>query len=460
MRFPKRVWVFVIFFLVCSTISAGAGELKDLVKRALKENHTLKGEEWSTVASREEYLASWGLVIPRVWFQEEGFRSDKPPFVWMSKMSRRDVTVDMMNLEGFNRPPTVTDFSSSINVSWPLFHGGELYSTIMMDKAFYRAAQKWLGSNREQVALAVANGYLETAWAESRVKAARKAVESARAHVSTAQARFKRGMALKADVLRARVYLTSMEDRLAKEVTAWEVARRALNMVVGGDPRVPLEIKGDLESLYRSFRDYNPTLDALVSRALERRGDYLAQKARVEASRYGVKRAISDYFPKIDLLTSWEWHGSHYPGETDAANWMVGGVAKINIFDGFSREHRVRKARAILARARERAKEKEQEVVLEVVTWVMKLREARKRVEASRSSVEEAREALRVIERRYAAGLATMVEVNDAQTALVDARSIYLGALHDYMSALYTLQYASGGLLEFVGVEEGEDHGG
>ncbi len=456
-RWGRLCWVVLLLLL---PLSARAGELKGLVERALKENHLLKGARWATMASKEEYLASWGLVIPRVWFQEEGFRSDKPPFVWMTKMSRRDVTVDMMNLKGFNRPPTVTDFSSSINVAWPLFHGGELYSTIMMDKAFYQAAKKWLGSNREQVALAVANRYLEAAWAKSRVEAARKAVKSARAHVLTAQARFKRGMALRADVLRAKVYLASMEDRLAREITAWEVAKRALNMVVGGDPRFPMEIRGDLDSLYRKYQGYQPTLDALVSRALERRGDYLAQKARVEARRYGVKRAISDYFPKIDLLTSWEWHGSHYPGETDAANWMVGGVAKINIFDGFAREHRVRRARAMLAQAQEKAREKEQEVVLEVVSGVLKLREARKRVEASRSSVDEAQEALRVMEKRYAAGLATMVEVNDAQTALVEARSLYLGALHDYLSALYTLQYSSGGLLEFVGIQEGEGHGG
>ncbi len=458
MKGKGRIWGLVLL-LVFLPLSARSGELGDLVGRALRENHVVKGEEWAAVASGEEYKASWGMVIPRVWFQENGFRSDKPPFVWMSKMSRRDVTLGMMNLRGFNHPPTVTDFQSSINVAWPLFHGGEIYSTIMMNKAFYQAARKWLGSSKEQIALAVAERYLEAAWARSRVEAARKAVESARGHVSTARARFRKGMALKADVLRAKVYLASMEDRLAREVTAWEVARRALNMVVGGDPRFPLDIKGNLEGLYREYKDYNPTLDALVTRALERRGDYLAQKARVEAERYGVKRAMSEDFPKIGLMASWEWHGSHYPGETDAANWMVGGVARINIFDGFAREHRLRKARALLARARAQAREKEQEVVLEVVCVVLRLREARKRVEASRSSVEEAREALRVIEKRYAAGLATMVEVNDAQTALVDARSLYLGALHDYLKALYTLQYSSGGLLEFVGVEEGKIHG-
>ena len=460
MRIGRKGRCFLLVFLMLLPLSARAGELKGLVERALKENHTLKGEEWSTVATREGYLASWGLFFPRLWFQEEGVRSDNPPFVWMTKMSRRDVTLGMMNLEGFNRPDTVTDFKSSVNVAWPLFHGGEIYSTVMMNRAFYRAAQKWLGSTREQVALVVVRRYLETAWARSRVEAARSAVESARGHVSTAQARFRRGMALRADVLRAKVYLASMEDRLAREETAWEVSKRALNMVVGGDPRMPAEVKGDLEVLYKRYESYNATLDALVTQALERRGDYLAQKARVEAGRYSVKRARSDYFPKIDLMAGWEWHGSHYPGETEAANWMVGGVAKINIFDGFAREHRLRKAKAMLARARERTKEKEQEVVLDVVSGLLRLREARKRVEASRSSVAEAQEALRVIEKRYASGLATMVEVNDAQSALVEAQSLYLGALHDYLVALYTLQYSAGGLLDFVGVKEGKAHDG
>jgi len=453
MKVDRRIFLTVVcVFVLSAGRMAWGSELGDLIGKALQQNHELNAVRYYTSSLGEEYKASMGRFFPHIWFQEEGFRSNDPPFVWMTKMSRKDVVPEMMNLKGFNDPDAVTHFKSSFKLLLPLFHGGEIYSTVMMNKAFYKSAREWLESSKEEIALAVAQSYLETTWAKSRVEAAHSAVKGAEHHVEQAQDRYRSGMALKADILKAEVYLASMKDHLAKEETALDIVRRRLTLLVGGDPMAPVDVKADLGALYTSYKDFEATLEQLISLALERRRDYIAQKNRIEASRYGVRRALSDYFPKVDISAAWEWHGHNFPGDSDASDWMVGGVAKLNIFDGFTREHKLKKAKALMAREEQKTLLKRKEVMLEVISGLLRVREGKKRVEASSASVDEAIEALRVMEKRYDVGLATMVELTDAQTALVDARSLYIGALHDYLKAIYSLQYATGTLLEFVGV--------
>ncbi len=58
--------------------------------------------------------------------------------------------------------------------------------------------------------------------------------------------------------------------------------------------------------------------------------------------------------------------------------------------------------------------------------------------------VEEAEEALRLARSRYEAGTGTQLDVLGAQTALTEARTTEIQALHDYSVARWKLQRAVG----------------
>ena len=83
-------------------------------------------------------------------------------------------------------------------------------------------------------------------------------------------------------------------------------------------------------------------------------------------------------------------------------------------------------------------------IELEVRTAYSNFIEAREVLESQKKVVEEAEEALRLARAREQAGTGTQLDVLSAQTALTDARSTQIQALHDYDAARARLQRAAG----------------
>ena len=75
---------------------------------------------------------------------------------------------------------------------------------------------------------------------------------------------------------------------------------------------------------------------------------------------------------------------------------------------------------------------------------LLDLRAARERVEATRAAVAQARESLRVEEEKHALGRGAIVDVLDAQSALLEAQTLHYRALADRHVARYRLDLAVG----------------
>jgi outer membrane protein len=83
-------------------------------------------------------------------------------------------------------------------------------------------------------------------------------------------------------------------------------------------------------------------------------------------------------------------------------------------------------------------------VELEVRTAYSNFMEAREVLETEKKVVEQGEEALRLARARNEAGTGTQLDVLSAQTALTDARTTQIQALHDYEAARARLERAIG----------------
>ncbi len=448
------MWCLALF----TTGKAGAITLSQAVNQGLKNNHLLKAATMKTLAQKEDYLAQRGTLFPSLWFYEEASRSNNPPFVWMTKMSRHDVDQSMMNMKGFNEPPETTNYESKFSLTYPLFHGGSLLHATKAKKAMWAARQGELDMRREALAFKVVRAYVGLLLAKAEEDAARRAVETARRHVEQAKNRYRAGTALRSDVLQAKVFLAKMNDRLARAVKNREVAALRLQLEMGCGMRGnPPTASDGLETIYQRWSRVSLNQDELKSSAMSR-GDLKAVQMATLSAIHMEKAARGEYLPSIDLMASAQWNGHTAPFDSDASSWMIGGRLSFNLFDGFQRRHKVAKSRAFRMEYEEKLARKEEEVAFEVRSGLLALKEARQRVSAARESVAQAEEALRVVEKRYDNGLATVVVLNDTQTALEDAKVLKLSAMHDYLVSLAGVLFYSNKLLNFL--NQGENHEG
>jgi outer membrane protein TolC len=187
------------------------------------------------------------------------------------------------------------------------------------------------------------------------------------------------------------------------------------------------------------------TLAALTNAAAAQRSDLKAMDRRVEAASSMVQAARAGFLPEVGVTGQYEMNKETFVGQ-DGSNWSVFVGAKWNAFDGGGA-----RARTLRARAEQRAAAQLNALMhdaagLEVRQAWYALEAAQQRVVIATGAVEEARAALAQVEDRTKEGLATIVELMGAQTALSTARTREVAARRDVLLGRATLDLATGSL--------------
>ncbi len=121
-------------------------------------------------------------------------------------------------------------------------------------------------------------------------------------------------------------------------------------------------------------------------------------------------------------------------------------VLSWNLFDGMVTTANVRQASANAGRMRALEEQMRSAVRLQVKQAYYELQTSRERIAATASSVEEAEEGLRIVQKRYEGGMTPFVDVLGAESALIRARTNALQALYDNNVADAELKLAKGTL--------------
>jgi outer membrane protein TolC len=121
-------------------------------------------------------------------------------------------------------------------------------------------------------------------------------------------------------------------------------------------------------------------------------------------------------------------------------------VLQWNLFDGLVTRSRVKEALATSSRMKSLEEQTRSAIQLQVRQAYYNLTASLDRIAASASSVQEAAEGLRIVQKRYETGMTTFVDVLGAENSLIRARTNALQALYDNNLAQAELKLATGTL--------------
>ena len=129
-----------------------------------------------------------------------------------------------------------------------------------------------------------------------------------------------------------------------------------------------------------------------------------------------------------------------------SGDFAVGARLTFKILD-FARDDKIHQAVAASQGAKAQEELKANQISFEVVEAYQVFRSSEERLRVATASVDQAAEALRIIEDRHSVGLTTITEVLRAQNAVLRARLLRLGAQHDKYVGYARLLLASGSLV-------------
>jgi outer membrane protein len=374
---------------------------------------------------------------PKVEVAESWQRGNQPVFVFSSRLSQRQFTAADFALDALNHPDAIDHFSSAVTVEQPVFDG--VAGAHVLAAAI---GHEMAGVARQQVdhdlATNVTDAYGRVLAAAGARQAADAAADTARADRELAGNRRDAGLVTDADVLQIDVHLSRTREQQIVAASEERIARARLNELMGA----PLGEVFLLEPVPTVAIIDAANLAALEAEAIANRPDVTLAALQEELARASQASASAAFLPQVSAMGGWELNGGSW--STRASGWIVGAVARVNLFNGFADKARLAEAgeRAV-RRALERTKT-ETAARLDVHAAVARLDAARARETVGRDTVAQARESRRIIRDRYEAGLADVTSLLRSAEAVAQAEAQQVAAHVAVLTASAALQQALG----------------
>ncbi len=351
-------------------------------------------------------------------------------------------------VEGFGIAQKET-WGITLNLRQALYQGGGIKAALKAQDLTRQSVRLFLESTIMDAMLEVRTRYYATLLARDQIEVEEQNIELLEEALEDARNRLKAGSVSDFEVLRAEVLLANAKPALIRRRSAFRVAIDQLRQSIGyGNYRrdsdnlekIP-EFLGELEYQPVSF-DLAHSLDT----ALESRSELERLRLIEEARDAGLEIARADYRPSVDLIGSYGKRNSNFSRDFDSGpeGWTVGVVASWDIFDGAARKGRVRQARSQLEQSRIERESLRLAIEVEVRQAMSEFQEAEELVNAAGKAVEQAAEALRLADSRYAAGAINQLDVLEARVSLTESRTNRLEANYRHLVAVANLRRAIG----------------
>ncbi len=415
--------------------------LEDAVRMAYESNPSIAATRAQVEASRSAVSAGRAAFFPKLDIEQSLVRTDQPVAAFGTLLNQGRIEQRNFNPDLLNDPDALTDHSTSVILSQPIYNGGQEWSGYQLAKSARDKAEAEARRVTEELLFQVIRSYLGAVLARENKRVTDEALRTAELNLEMIRDRFEQGLVVRSDVLQADVHTAETRERA---ITAEHQLRLALAGFTStlGSPSGKVYIpSGDLGG--GGCPDVE--LEQLIMWALADRPELQALQYEYEIAGHMVDIARAPFLPNLNARGSYDYHGES-PMQDGADSVTLALSLKFNLFNGTGDMYRVRQARYQQDALRHMKQAQADRVRLDVESAYWELRSATQRLEVISTAVQQAEEGLRIVRQRYEEGVAGILDLQRAELGLSQARLGLLSAQHDLLLGSNTLCRAVGHL--------------
>jgi len=343
-----------------------------------------------------------------------------------------------LNFPGFNPivgPFQVFDFRASLSQSLVNVPSIERY---IASKHNFQAAKLTAEDARSLVVVTVGNAYLLCVADLSRIEAVQGELNSSKVSLDQATAAHSAGTSPKLDVLRAQVDYQNQQQQLISAQNNLSKDKLALARVIG----LPLDQEFRTTDLvpYAALDHVDPA--TAYAQALDARKDLKASGEQVKSANAQRTAAWAQQLPEAHFSGDFGDLGTT-PGHSHSTYTATGAISAPILQIAKTRGD-ILVAEAAQEQAKSRLSDRAQQVNADVRDAILDIEAAAKLVDATKSNVDLANEALLESQDRFRSGVSDNLAVSQAQAQTSQANDQYISALYQHNIAKLSLARALG----------------
>lgn len=341
---------------------------------------------------------------------------------------------------------------AAATVSWPVFTGGRIQAGIDAAQASVAASQATFdGVSAEMQSLLVQRYFTQVLAAQAyTVRAA--TTKTLEEHLNRAQRLQEEGQVARTEVLRARVAWSEARSDLESARHNLRLAESALAALLASSE--PFELSSALP-----HAPDLPALQPLIEQARQANPSLRAAREQQQRAEAGVRAARGEQLPTVALFAEHALYD--YNLDLLSSDWVVGVRLQWTLFGGGSSRHRTTAARMQADEVSYRLAHGTRDIELLLRQQHSQLANALSRLEAYADMRELADESLRAQQRAFEAGVASSLDVVDAELAVQRVALGVLSARYESLLAATRLYEAAGQtqrIKQWFEAESGYEH--
>lgn len=342
-------------------------------------------------------------------------------------------------------PPMVPSedvYRGNISVTQPLYTGGKLTYALQIAKTNLNKSIEEERSAKQNLTHQVKEAYYRAWLAEQSLIVAKSSYENLGHHVEQVEKLYKVGTSSKFDLLRAEVQHQSLKPQIITAENGLSLAKLSLATLIGFDKDKEFSVAVNPDTLQLP-EQYNAELTDLLNQAFENRSELRQLQYGAELSHINTLITNAERKPNVGLTLSYEGTGDELNAGDWNKSWSLTLGVQGKIFDATIKPkvEAAKQNEELIAIQESALKDK---IRLELQQALQGIKEALESIKANQAQMKLAQESLRMTQARFDAGMATTIDIMDAQLELDKASNGYYKGISDYLTALSKLDLTIG----------------
>lgn len=340
---------------------------------------------------------------------------------------------------------TDNSYNGGFNLSLPLI-APTLWKTIQLSQLDIELSMESARSSKISLVNEIQKAYYQLLLTKDSYRVLQLSYDNTEENYKNITEKFKQGLVSEFDKLRSEVQLKNMMPQLVSTKNAIYLASLQLKVLMGVDVNEPIIFEGNLVDFEENM--YGEMLTSLSDTLLYENSDLKQldiQYLQLEKTR-AINRTL--FLPTLSLTTNYTWMSMANDFKFKEYKWFpnstIGLSLSIPIFQGGKNVQKQRQTRIQMENLKLQRENLVRNLQLGVNSSLSTMQTAIEEMNYSKENIKQAEKAYMISEKRYEVGSGTLLEMNDAEVALTQARLAYNQAIYNYVAARADLEMTLG----------------
>ncbi|WP_106830052.1 TolC family protein [Parabacteroides pacaensis] len=340
---------------------------------------------------------------------------------------------------------TDNSYNGGFNLSLPLI-APTLWKTLQLSQLDVELSMEAARSSKIAMVNEVEKAYYQLLLTKDSYQVLLISYNSTEENYKNITQKFTQGLVSEFDKIRSEVQLKNMMPQLVSTKNAIYLASLQLKVLMGVDVNEPIIFEGNLVDFEDNM--YGEMLTSLNDTLLYENSDL--KQLDIQHKQLEKTKAINRTFflPTLSLTSNYSWMTMANDFKFKNYQWFpnstVGLTLSIPIFQGGKNWQKQRQTRIQIENLELQREDLVRNLQLSVNSSLSTMQTAIEEMNYSKENIKQAEKAYMISEKRYEVGSGTLLEMNDAEVALTQARLAYNQAIYNYVAARSDLEKTLG----------------